>query len=237
MRLCTDLNHWLLSCCKSHRGATCRRCSRSPENVRSLGAPRRRPGAPNRRRLTGRRSPRCGAGAAGSGRARRPAVARRCDAVRRRTEPVSEIRRPGADRAQRARARSRHARSPTSSRCRAPAPSSASCRCVSSIRCLKPPSGNAPIAPVVARQRHLHRSGAAGRIVRVRHARHAPARSARAAAERPRQRRACASWARAGRRAAPLDPTAPANIFDQVLWSMLKEDWGDHWVSTAPRVH
>jgi RimJ/RimL family protein N-acetyltransferase len=25
--------------------------------------------------------------------------------------------------------------------------------------------------------------------------------------------------------------------FDQVLWSILKEDWGDHWVSTAPRVH
>jgi RimJ/RimL family protein N-acetyltransferase len=25
--------------------------------------------------------------------------------------------------------------------------------------------------------------------------------------------------------------------FDQVLWSMLKEDWSDHWVSTAPRVH
>ena len=25
--------------------------------------------------------------------------------------------------------------------------------------------------------------------------------------------------------------------FDQVLWSVLKEDWGDHWVSTAPRVH
>jgi RimJ/RimL family protein N-acetyltransferase len=25
--------------------------------------------------------------------------------------------------------------------------------------------------------------------------------------------------------------------FDQVLWSMLKEDWGDHWVSTAARVH
>ena len=24
---------------------------------------------------------------------------------------------------------------------------------------------------------------------------------------------------------------------DQVLWSILKEDWGDHWVSTAPRVH
>lgn len=24
---------------------------------------------------------------------------------------------------------------------------------------------------------------------------------------------------------------------DQVLWSMLKEDWGDHWISTAPRVH
>jgi RimJ/RimL family protein N-acetyltransferase len=24
---------------------------------------------------------------------------------------------------------------------------------------------------------------------------------------------------------------------DQVLWSMLKEDWGDHWVSVAPRVH
>lgn len=25
--------------------------------------------------------------------------------------------------------------------------------------------------------------------------------------------------------------------FDQVLWSILKEDWGEHWVSTAPRVH
>jgi RimJ/RimL family protein N-acetyltransferase len=25
--------------------------------------------------------------------------------------------------------------------------------------------------------------------------------------------------------------------FDQVLWSLLKEDFGDHWVSTAPRVH
>jgi len=24
---------------------------------------------------------------------------------------------------------------------------------------------------------------------------------------------------------------------DQVLWSMLKEDWGDHWVATGPRVH
>jgi RimJ/RimL family protein N-acetyltransferase len=24
---------------------------------------------------------------------------------------------------------------------------------------------------------------------------------------------------------------------DQVLWSMLKEEWGEHWVSTAPRVH
>jgi RimJ/RimL family protein N-acetyltransferase len=27
------------------------------------------------------------------------------------------------------------------------------------------------------------------------------------------------------------------NYFDQVLWSLLKEDWGEHWVSTAPRVH
>jgi RimJ/RimL family protein N-acetyltransferase len=24
---------------------------------------------------------------------------------------------------------------------------------------------------------------------------------------------------------------------DQALWSVLKEDWGEHWVSTAPRVH
>jgi RimJ/RimL family protein N-acetyltransferase len=24
---------------------------------------------------------------------------------------------------------------------------------------------------------------------------------------------------------------------DQVLWSMLKDDWGQNWVSTAPRVH
>ena len=25
--------------------------------------------------------------------------------------------------------------------------------------------------------------------------------------------------------------------FDQVLWSVLKDDWSDHWVSTTPRVH
>jgi RimJ/RimL family protein N-acetyltransferase len=25
--------------------------------------------------------------------------------------------------------------------------------------------------------------------------------------------------------------------YDQVLWSMLKEDWGENWVSIAPRVH
>ncbi|HEV3139584.1 MAG TPA: GNAT family protein [Vicinamibacterales bacterium] len=24
---------------------------------------------------------------------------------------------------------------------------------------------------------------------------------------------------------------------DQVLWSVLKEDWGEHWVATGPRVH
>jgi RimJ/RimL family protein N-acetyltransferase len=24
---------------------------------------------------------------------------------------------------------------------------------------------------------------------------------------------------------------------DQVLWSLLKEDWGRNWISTAPRVH
>ncbi len=28
-----------------------------------------------------------------------------------------------------------------------------------------------------------------------------------------------------------------AEYFDQVLWSILKDDWGEHWVSTAPRVH
>ena len=27
------------------------------------------------------------------------------------------------------------------------------------------------------------------------------------------------------------------DYFDQVLWSVLKDDWGDHWVSTASRVH
>lgn len=25
--------------------------------------------------------------------------------------------------------------------------------------------------------------------------------------------------------------------FDQVLWSLLKEDWGDYWMSTSSRVH
>jgi RimJ/RimL family protein N-acetyltransferase len=28
-----------------------------------------------------------------------------------------------------------------------------------------------------------------------------------------------------------------SEYLDQVLWSVLKEDWGGHWVSTAPRVH
>lgn len=28
-----------------------------------------------------------------------------------------------------------------------------------------------------------------------------------------------------------------SDYLDQVLWSMLKEDWGNHWISTAPRVH
>jgi RimJ/RimL family protein N-acetyltransferase len=27
------------------------------------------------------------------------------------------------------------------------------------------------------------------------------------------------------------------SYFDQVLWSILKDDWDDHWVSTAPRIH
>jgi RimJ/RimL family protein N-acetyltransferase len=27
------------------------------------------------------------------------------------------------------------------------------------------------------------------------------------------------------------------DYFDQVLWSILREDWSDHWVSTSPRVH
>jgi RimJ/RimL family protein N-acetyltransferase len=27
------------------------------------------------------------------------------------------------------------------------------------------------------------------------------------------------------------------DYLDQVLWSVLKEDWADHWMSTAPRVH
>jgi RimJ/RimL family protein N-acetyltransferase len=29
----------------------------------------------------------------------------------------------------------------------------------------------------------------------------------------------------------------PGGYLDQALWSMLKEDWRNHWVSTAPRVH
>jgi len=27
------------------------------------------------------------------------------------------------------------------------------------------------------------------------------------------------------------------DYLDQVLWSILKEDWGEHWVSIGPRVH
>jgi len=28
-----------------------------------------------------------------------------------------------------------------------------------------------------------------------------------------------------------------SEYLDQVLWSVLKDDWSDHWVSTSPRVH
>lgn len=28
-----------------------------------------------------------------------------------------------------------------------------------------------------------------------------------------------------------------ADYVDQVLWSVLKDDWSEHWVSTEPRVH
>jgi RimJ/RimL family protein N-acetyltransferase len=27
------------------------------------------------------------------------------------------------------------------------------------------------------------------------------------------------------------------NYFDQVLWSLLRDDWGEHWVPVGPRVH
>jgi RimJ/RimL family protein N-acetyltransferase len=27
------------------------------------------------------------------------------------------------------------------------------------------------------------------------------------------------------------------NYFDQVLWSLLRDDWGEHWVPIGPRVH
>jgi RimJ/RimL family protein N-acetyltransferase len=27
------------------------------------------------------------------------------------------------------------------------------------------------------------------------------------------------------------------HFFDQVLWSLLKEDWGNHWIAIGPRVH
>src|SRR5689334_18448069 len=59
---------------------------------------------------------------------------------------------------------------------------------------------------IVSRQRHLPGSCAPGRLVRVRHAWDASTRSARAVAERPRERRTPQTWRRAGRRAASFDP-------------------------------
>src|SRR5262249_32975567 len=55
-----------------------------------------------------------------------------------------------------------------------------------------------------ARHRRVPRSGAAGRLVRVRHGRRAPARGARPAAERTRQRRAAPARRTAGRPPPPL---------------------------------
>ena len=34
-----------------------------------------------------------------------------------------------------------------------------------------------------------------------------------------------------------LEDLRKHEYLDQVLWSILKEDCGDHWISTAPRVH
>ena len=31
--------------------------------------------------------------------------------------------------------------------------------------------------------------------------------------------------------------SAGGEYADRVLWSMLKEDWGDHWMPPVPRVH
>ena len=60
--------------------------------------------------------------------------------------------------------------------------------------------------------------------------------SARAAAERARERRA--SKLGAVQEGILRESMRRGNEYlDQVLWSVLKEDWGEHWVSTAPRVH
>ena len=169
---------------------------------------------------------------AGPRSARRPAVAGRRDPVRHR-RPVTRCRGPGADRARRARSRAPASRSPTSSPDRRRAPSVG----LMQVRQLDP--------GIRSRRMGMH-----ARSVGARHAASSSKRRAWSGRSRS-ARSACTGSKRACccRTAAPTArcaSSAPSQegvlrrsvrrdgeYFDQVLWSMLKEDWGDHWVSTG----
>ncbi len=116
------------------------------------------------------------------------------------------------------------------------APSSASCRCASSIRRSKPPSGNARLprrraaAACSSKTARLVGSFAFGTLGTHRL-------EARVLLQNGRANGALRKLGAVQEGVLRRSVRRGGEYFDQVLWSLLKEDWGDHWVSTAPRVH
>ena len=116
------------------------------------------------------------------------------------------------------------------------APSSACCRSGSSIRRSKRPNGNArsrrrrAAAAFSSKRRALVGSFAFGTLGTHRL-------EARVLLQNGRANGALRKLGAVQEGVLRRSVRRGGEYFDQVLWSLLKEDWGDHWVSTAPRVH
>ena len=140
-------------------------------------------------------------------------------------------RRPALHRASRSRPRAGRRLHLRRAQCVASRPWPAWCRCARSIRRSKPRNGNARWrrrrgAPACSSKRHVWSCG-----VRVQR------RSARTGSRRACCCRTAAPTARSGS-SAPSRKASSAGrsrrrgeYVDQVLWSVLKDDWGDHWVA------
>ncbi len=114
--------------------------------------------------------------------------------------------------------------------------SSASRRCGSSISGSRARNGNARWRRRgAARACSWSSRGCSDRLRSAPWARTASRRACRCRTDAPTAR--SASWARCRKGILRQSIRRGDEYVDQVLWSILKEDWGEHWVSTAPRVH